>query len=93
MVDPDRSDISVIGITLQIRSPNAQGSCEANVGTVWHTVADGSADDKHMVAVTDAEVSLSGRCVQVTLTKNVISTAGAITTHTYCGNDDQLDNE
>lgn len=93
MVAPDKDDISRIGITLQIRDPNPSGICQTDVGYVHYTVNDDLPDDKHMVAVTDAEETLAGRCVQVTFSKWAISTAGAVTTHSYCVSDDFLDNE
>jgi hypothetical protein len=46
-----------------------------------------------MVAVTDAEVSLAGRCVQARFTKHSLSSASSVMTNTYCVADDELDYE
>jgi hypothetical protein len=85
-----RDNISRVALYVQIRSASG-GTCAVNQGTVWEVVDDWEPDDKHMVALLDSEENINGRCLQLNIDPVVISSAGSVTTHTYCYVDDQLD--
>jgi hypothetical protein len=94
MVNPDKDHISRIGLQIQVRGqdPSNPGTCAVDQGVVYHTVTDSLIDDKHMVAVTDGDTQLAGRCVQVNFHKISVSpVTGSIGTHTYCVSDSRLD--
>ena len=92
LVDPDRDDLSRVGLSMQIRglAPDT-GTCVVDQGQLYGTVTDDTPDDKHMVATLDSYLNIEGRCVQLTWDPTVISSAGSVTTITYCGVDDALD--
>ena len=91
---PNKRDISHLGLQVQIRGPDpVTGDCVENLGPVFHTVTEGLADDKHMVAVTDDEVDLAGKCVQVNWFKYQVNSTGRVTARTYCVADDEIDYE
>jgi hypothetical protein len=91
LVDPDRDDLSRVGLKMQIRGLNGSGNCAVGEGQLYGTVVDDTPDDKHMVAFQDSYLNIEGRCVQLTWDPTVISSAGSVTIITYCGVDDALD--
>ena len=91
MVTPNKNDISRISLTLRVRAPDPVLGCTAGVGQVYLSRTDNSYDDKHMVALLDSEVNLTGRCVEISWDKLTVSSAGSVSTHTFCYSDNELD--
>lgn len=90
----NKVDISRVRLTVRLFPPDpATNKCSYWPGMPLFSalVSDDSPDDKHMVAVLDADDNINGTCVELTLTPTALSSAGAVTTHTYCYVDDELD--
>lgn len=80
-----KADISAIDLQVEIL-PSGCGS-PASFSRV-----DAAIDTKSMVAITSADVSLSGKCVKATLFPQFVTTAG-ITVETFCYYSASLDDE
>ena len=84
-----KSDISNIDLILRTRMPDANGDCTSS-GTLVSTLQDVSFDSKSMVAFESSVATLAGRCLEVTLDKKHVTSAG-ITTLTSCYHAGQQD--
>jgi hypothetical protein len=82
-----------VGLTVTIRDPAPNGKCAVGTGAVHHTLSDDLPDDKHMVAVTEADLALGGKCVQVDLTRIAANSTLFVTARAYCIADDFLETE
>lgn len=84
MQDEDMSskdDISKIDLEMRLRNA-VNGSCNS-VGSVRYTRIASSRDTKKVTVIEDGHTTLAGRCLEVTLDKEHVTSQG-ITTHTYC---------
>lgn len=88
-----KTDISRVGLSIRLTDPNpVNDACEYGWWSIGgHEVEDGSSDDKHMVAVVDSDENINGKCVEVTMSPDVVSSAGSVTVHVWCYVDDELD--
>ena len=84
-----KSDISDIDLRLRVRMPDGNGECTSS-GTLVATLQDVSFDSKSMVAFESSVATLAGRCLEVTLDKSHVTSAG-ITTLTSCYHAGQQD--
>jgi hypothetical protein len=83
-------NIGRTGLTLRIRTP-VSGRCLVDQGTVLLTRTDTTYDDKHMVAITDEDETLAGRCAEVGLQSLDLPSTGTMTVHLYCTTDNEYD--
>ncbi len=89
----DKEDISAIGLRLQIRNKSG-GSCQLDQGTVnLEREDDFVGEDKHMVAVVDSSTNIEGKCLQVNLDRDILSTDNSVVVHTFCYYAGILDDE
>lgn len=86
-----KSDISNVDLQLRVRQPDGAGNCTSS-GALVATLMDTSFDTKSMVAFESSLVTLAGRCLEVTLDKVHVTSAG-ITTLTSCYHAGQQDDE
>lgn len=77
-----KDDVSKIDLIMRLRQP-VNGACSAGAGTVTATRTDLSRDIKKMGAIEDSQATLAGRCLEVTLESEHVTSSG-ITTNTVC---------
>jgi hypothetical protein len=83
-----KDDVSRIDLEMRLKQPIG-GGC-ASVGATTAARIDASRDVKKMGAIEDSQATIAGRCLQVTLDVEHVTSSG-ITTHTMCyyaGRDD-----
>lgn len=88
-----KDNISHLGLRLQIRD-KVGGTCDPDEGTIRYTREDDiEGEDKHMVAFVDGVQNIEGKCLEVNIDRETLSTANAITVNTFCYYAGILDNE
>lgn len=85
----EKTDISRVDLELRLTEPIA-GACSAS-GITHFTRIDSGTEIKKMSAITSADATLAGRCLEVTLNKQHVTSAG-VTTHAFCYYSGVLDN-
>jgi hypothetical protein len=89
----NKDDVSKINLEVRIRGKDGSGNCTEGQGTVYFQRTDSSYDTKKMVMFEDVYSNIEDRCVEVTLDRDSISTAGSISVNTFCMYTSEVDYE
>jgi hypothetical protein len=76
-----KSDVSDVTISITIREP-VGGACSTS-GTILATISDASYDIRHKASLTSSDVTLDGKCAEITLDRWHITSSGT-TVNAFC---------
>jgi hypothetical protein len=85
-----KSDVGDVFLFVQVKEPTG-GGC-TTMGSTVATKTDASWDIKHMTTITDSDIELDGRCLEVNIVVNHIA-GSAITFHAFCYSAGELDHD